>query len=117
MLNSGRLLRSYKKLPVDMKPGSQILCADGSIVMEVLSTDPKAGTVRVKCLNNATLGYAFVTAFRALMKPMHSASAALKADTGCEAWEKLAALQLCRLGSRPLRLPSVPFSKFASSLA
>ena len=47
---------SYKKLPVDMKPGSQILCADGSIVMEVISTDPKAGTVRVKCLNNATLG-------------------------------------------------------------
>ncbi len=49
---------SYKKLPVDMKPGSQILCADGSIVMEVISTDPKAGTVRVKCLNNATLGCA-----------------------------------------------------------
>ena len=49
---------SYKKLPEDMKPGSQILCADGSIVMEVISTDPKAGTVRVKCLNNATLGCA-----------------------------------------------------------
>ena len=39
-----------------MKPGSQILCADGSIVLEVLSTNPKAGTVRAKCLNNATLG-------------------------------------------------------------
>ena len=63
MLNSGCLLCSYKKLPVDMKPGSQILCADGSIVMEVLSTDPKAGTVRVKCLNNAMLGCGFVTAF------------------------------------------------------
>ena len=49
---------SYKKLPEDMKPGSQILCADGSIVMEVISTDPKTGTVRVKCLNNATLGCA-----------------------------------------------------------
>ncbi|CAK0764540.1 hypothetical protein CVIRNUC_003168 [Coccomyxa viridis] len=47
---------SYKKLPVDMKPGSQILCADGSIVMEVISADPKAGTVRAKCMNNATLG-------------------------------------------------------------
>ena len=41
-----------------MKPGSQILCADGSIVMEVISADPKAGTVRAKCMNNATLGYA-----------------------------------------------------------
>ena len=41
-----------------MKPGSQILCADGSIVLEVLSTNPKAGTVRAKCLNNATLGCA-----------------------------------------------------------
>lgn len=41
-----------------MKPGSQILCADGSIVMEVISTDPKAGTVRARCMNNATLGYA-----------------------------------------------------------
>lgn len=47
---------SYKKLPVDVKPGSQILCADGSIVLEVLSTDPKAGTVRCKCTNNASLG-------------------------------------------------------------
>ncbi len=39
-----------------MSPGSQILCADGSIVLEVLSTNPKAGTVRAKCLNHATLG-------------------------------------------------------------
>lgn len=47
---------SYKKLPSDVHKGSQILCADGSIVLEVISTDPKAGTVRAKCLNNATLG-------------------------------------------------------------
>lgn len=47
---------SYKKLPVDVKPGSQILCADGSIVLEVLSCDPGAGTVRCKCTNNASLG-------------------------------------------------------------
>ena len=50
---------------MDMKPGSQILCADGSIVMEVISADPKAGTVRAKCMNNATLGYA----------PMHASDA------------------------------------------
>ena len=47
---------SYKKLPVDMKPGMQILCADGSIVLEVISTNPTAGTVRARCLNNAMLG-------------------------------------------------------------
>ena len=47
---------SYKKLAVDVKPGSQILIADGSIVLEVISTDPNAGTVRAKCLNNASLG-------------------------------------------------------------
>ena len=33
-----------------------ILCADGSISLEVLETNPKEGTVRVKCLNTATLG-------------------------------------------------------------
>ena len=49
---------SYKKLPVDLKPGSQVLIADGSIVLEVISTDPKKGTVRAKCLNSATLGCA-----------------------------------------------------------
>jgi hypothetical protein len=48
--------RSYKKLAVDVKPGSQILCADGSIVLEVISTDPAAGTVRARCLNTAMLG-------------------------------------------------------------
>jgi pyruvate kinase len=39
-----------------VKKGSTILCADGSISLEVLDTDPKAGTVRAKCLNTATLG-------------------------------------------------------------
>ena len=47
---------SYKKLPVDVQPGSQILCADGSIVLEVLKCNPDQGTVRCKCTNNATLG-------------------------------------------------------------
>ncbi|GLC37228.1 hypothetical protein PLESTB_000993700 [Pleodorina starrii] len=47
---------SYKKLAQDVKPGSQILCADGSIVLEVISTDPAAGTVRARCMNTAMLG-------------------------------------------------------------
>jgi pyruvate kinase len=47
---------SYKKLAVDVGPGSSILCADGSIVLEVVSTDPASGTVRCVCKNTATLG-------------------------------------------------------------
>ena len=43
---------------MDLRPGSQVLIADGSIVLEVVSTDPKQGTVRAKCLNSATLGCA-----------------------------------------------------------
>jgi pyruvate kinase len=47
---------SYQKLAHDVKPGSSILCADGSIVLEVISTDPAAGTVRARCKNTAMLG-------------------------------------------------------------
>jgi len=47
---------SYKKLPVDVKPGNVILCADGTISLTVLSCDPDAGTVRCKCENTAMLG-------------------------------------------------------------
>ncbi|THU60228.1 hypothetical protein C4D60_Mb07t10430 [Musa balbisiana] len=47
---------SYKKLPVDVKPGNTILCADGTITLTVLSCDPDAGTVRCRCQNTATLG-------------------------------------------------------------
>jgi len=54
--NSGLIAMSYKKLAHDVKPGSSILCADGSIVLEVISTDPAAGTVRARCKNTAMLG-------------------------------------------------------------
>eukprot|EP00884_Botryococcus_braunii_P001900 jgi/Botrbrau1/11710/Bobra.0195s0039.1 len=54
--NEKLIAMSYKKLAEDVKVGSQILCADGSIVLEVLETNPSEGTVRCKCLNNATLG-------------------------------------------------------------
>ncbi|CAA6662685.1 unnamed protein product [Spirodela intermedia] len=47
---------SYKKLPVDLKPGNTILCADGTITLTVLSCDPGAGTVRCRCENTAVLG-------------------------------------------------------------
>ncbi|PKU66024.1 Pyruvate kinase, cytosolic isozyme [Dendrobium catenatum] len=47
---------SYKKLPVDLKPGNTILCADGTITLTVLSCDPSAGAVRCRCENTAMLG-------------------------------------------------------------
>jgi pyruvate kinase len=47
---------SYKKLAQDVAPGSSILCADGSIVLEVVSTDPASGTVKARCKNTAMLG-------------------------------------------------------------
>ncbi|XP_008802624.1 pyruvate kinase, cytosolic isozyme [Phoenix dactylifera] len=47
---------SYKKLPVDLKPGNTILCSDGTITLTVLSCDPDAGTVRCRCQNTAMLG-------------------------------------------------------------
>lgn len=54
--DSKTIALSYKKLPQDVAPGSQILIADGSIVLEVVSCDVKGGTVRARCLNTATLG-------------------------------------------------------------
>ena len=47
---------SYKRLPKDVQPGSQILCADGSIVLEVVECYPDKDLVKCKCLNNASLG-------------------------------------------------------------
>jgi pyruvate kinase len=47
---------SYKKLPVDVKPGNVILCSDGTISLMVLSCDLEAGTVRCRCENTAMLG-------------------------------------------------------------
>eukprot|EP00897_Mesotaenium_endlicherianum_P004641 jgi/Mesen1/4204/ME000219S03327 len=47
---------SYKSLPSDVSPGTNILCADGTITLTVISCDPAAGTVRVKCENTAMLG-------------------------------------------------------------
>lgn len=47
---------SYKKLPVDVKPGSVILCADGTISFNVLSCDKEKGLVRCRCENTAVLG-------------------------------------------------------------
>eukprot|EP00245_Coleochaete_scutata_P005343 TRINITY_DN18817_c0_g1_i1.p1 TRINITY_DN18817_c0_g1~~TRINITY_DN18817_c0_g1_i1.p1 ORF type:complete len:511 (+),score=89.99 TRINITY_DN18817_c0_g1_i1:115-1647(+) len=50
------LAMSYKRLAEDVKPGTNILCADGTITLTVLSTDVEAGTVRCRCENTATIG-------------------------------------------------------------
>ncbi|XP_004505347.1 pyruvate kinase, cytosolic isozyme [Cicer arietinum] len=47
---------SYKKLAEDVKPGSVVLCSDGTISFKVLSCDIKAGLVRCRCENSAVLG-------------------------------------------------------------
>lgn len=47
---------SYQKLALDVKPGSTILCADGTITLTALSCDPEHGLVRCRCENSALLG-------------------------------------------------------------
>ncbi|CAI5505340.1 unnamed protein product [Closterium sp. Naga37s-1] len=47
---------SYKSLAKDVRPGGQILCADGSISLTVLACDVAKGMVRCRCENTAVLG-------------------------------------------------------------
>lgn len=47
---------SYKKLAEDVKPQSDILCADGTITLKVLACDKEHGLVHCRCENTATLG-------------------------------------------------------------
>ena len=54
--NKNLVAVSYPSLARDVAPGSQILCADGSITFTVLSCDVDNGTVQVRCENSAKLG-------------------------------------------------------------
>ncbi|XP_017976724.1 PREDICTED: pyruvate kinase, cytosolic isozyme [Theobroma cacao] len=47
---------SYKKLAEDLKPGSVILCSDGTITFTVLACDKELGLVHCRCENSAVLG-------------------------------------------------------------
>lgn len=47
---------SYKKLAEDLKPGSVILCSDGTISLTVLDCAKELGLVRCRCENSAVLG-------------------------------------------------------------
>lgn len=47
---------SYAKIADDLKPGSQILCADGSLVLRVEECKPAEKCVRCIAVNTATIG-------------------------------------------------------------
>ncbi|GAY39882.1 hypothetical protein CUMW_047800 [Citrus unshiu] len=47
---------SYKKLAEDLRPGSVILCSDGTISLTVLDCAKELGLVRCRCENSAVLG-------------------------------------------------------------
>ena len=54
--DSTTIALSYAKLAEHVHPGSQILIADGALVLIVVSCDIAAGTVRARCNNTATIG-------------------------------------------------------------
>lgn len=51
-----KLACSYKALPTSVEVGQQILVADGSLVLTVLSCDASAGEVACRVENNAKIG-------------------------------------------------------------
>ena len=54
--NSKKLACSYPALTTSVKPGQSILCADGSLVLTVLSCDVPAGEITCRIENNCSLG-------------------------------------------------------------
>lgn len=54
--NAQKLACSYEKLATSVKPGQQILVADGSLVLTVVSCDVPTCEVTCKIENNATIG-------------------------------------------------------------
>lgn len=56
LIHSVASFHSYPYLARDVEPGKQILIADGSLALEVLSCDEANGTVRAQCKNSATIG-------------------------------------------------------------
>jgi pyruvate kinase len=57
--NESLIACSYPKIAEDLKPGNQILCADGSLVLSVDECLPKEKCVRCTAVNTATIGCAF----------------------------------------------------------
>ena len=54
--NNKKLACSYPKLAESVGPGQSILCADGSLVLTVVSCDVASGEVVTTIDNNATIG-------------------------------------------------------------
>ena len=54
--DSTKLACSYDSLPKSVTPGQQILVADGSLVLTVLSCDDAAGEISTRIENNASIG-------------------------------------------------------------
>ena len=54
--NAEKLACSYAKMAQSVQPGQEILVADGSLVLTVLTTDEAAGEVQCRIENNATIG-------------------------------------------------------------
>ena len=54
--DSKKLACSYPALVTSVSPGQQILVADGSLVLTVLSLDPANGEVACRIENNASIG-------------------------------------------------------------
>jgi pyruvate kinase len=54
--DSKKLACSYPYLARDVKPGQQILVADGSLVLTVLSADVALGEAQTRVENNVTIG-------------------------------------------------------------
>lgn len=54
--NESLIACSYANLANDLKPGSQILCADGSLVLTVIEAIPEKKGCRCKCVNTAAIG-------------------------------------------------------------
>ena len=54
--DSKKISCSYASLPKSVTPGQQILVADGSLVLTVLSCDEAAGEISTRIENNASIG-------------------------------------------------------------
>jgi pyruvate kinase len=54
--DNSKLACSYPALATSVAPGQNILVADGSVVLKVLTCDPSAGEVICRIMNNATIG-------------------------------------------------------------
>jgi pyruvate kinase len=54
--NQQKLACSYPELPQSVKAGQEILVADGSLVLTVISVDTAAGEVSCHIDNNAAIG-------------------------------------------------------------